>query len=333
MKLPPIFSNFFRYYNDFFIKKITLKKHNLRNCISNMKLNKIILKNFKAFKNATIDLDDIAILVGKNDAGKSTILHALNLFFNPKETKKTDLLYKDQSILVDTICLECHFSFENATEVNLGGEDKDILITETNLLNDKNLFVLGYKYTEESLKKSPFISASYVKCYNYDISSLDWSGKKRTLEQMNKKELDSAIEKLNIVKPDDADGRENHWKRKALESYLISNKFEKINVEINLGEKRNKEDRLNPVIEKLPQFKLFSNDKANSIEDKENSAVIENEIKSIIAEQMKSKLNEINDEMHKAMQEKLKSSLVILFSQSIAALCSSLNFGAIQTIV
>lgn len=49
-----------------------------------MKLKKLILENFKAYEKAEIDFNDITIIVGRNDSGKSTILQALNLFFNPK---------------------------------------------------------------------------------------------------------------------------------------------------------------------------------------------------------------------------------------------------------
>lgn len=142
-------------------------------------------------------------------------------------------------------------------------------------------------------------------CHNYDISSFEWASGKNTLEQMNKKELDAAIKTLNLSKPATADGRENHWKRNVLVEHLVSIGKEKCDIKISLGDKKN-EERLSPVIEKLPQFKLFSNDKANSIDDKENSAVIENEIKSIIADQMKSELDSINAKMHKAMEEKLQ---------------------------
>ena len=48
-----------------------------------MKLKKLILENFKAYEKAEIDFNDITIIVGRNDSGKSTILQALNLFFNP----------------------------------------------------------------------------------------------------------------------------------------------------------------------------------------------------------------------------------------------------------
>lgn len=47
-----------------------------------MKIKKIIIDNFRAFKHAEIDFDDFNCIIGKNDSGKSTILEALRLFFN-----------------------------------------------------------------------------------------------------------------------------------------------------------------------------------------------------------------------------------------------------------
>ena len=49
-----------------------------------MKLRKIILENFRGFKNRTvISIEhDMTAFIGKNDIGKSTIMDALNIFFN-----------------------------------------------------------------------------------------------------------------------------------------------------------------------------------------------------------------------------------------------------------
>ena len=49
-----------------------------------MQLKKVILENFRGFRNATtISVEsDITAFLGKNDAGKSSILDALNIFFN-----------------------------------------------------------------------------------------------------------------------------------------------------------------------------------------------------------------------------------------------------------
>ncbi|WP_118975980.1 ATP-dependent nuclease [Taibaiella koreensis] len=47
-----------------------------------MIIKQITIKYFRSIGNITIDLNDLSLFVGKNDAGKSNVLKALNLFFN-----------------------------------------------------------------------------------------------------------------------------------------------------------------------------------------------------------------------------------------------------------
>lgn len=48
-----------------------------------MKIESLKLKNFRGYKEEIeIKFDDLTVLVGKNDVGKSTILEALDIFFN-----------------------------------------------------------------------------------------------------------------------------------------------------------------------------------------------------------------------------------------------------------
>lgn len=49
-----------------------------------LRIRKIYIKNFRSVKTLTITPGRLAILVGKNDSGKSNMLRALNLFFNGK---------------------------------------------------------------------------------------------------------------------------------------------------------------------------------------------------------------------------------------------------------
>ena len=47
-----------------------------------MKLKSISIENFRGYQDkTTINFDDLTVLVGKNDIGKSTILEALDIFF------------------------------------------------------------------------------------------------------------------------------------------------------------------------------------------------------------------------------------------------------------
>ena len=61
-----------------------------------MKIESIKIKNFRSYKEEkVICFDDLTVLVGRNDIGKSTILEALDIFFNDGggviKIDKTDL--------------------------------------------------------------------------------------------------------------------------------------------------------------------------------------------------------------------------------------------------
>ena len=57
-----------------------------------MKIVSLKIKNFRGYKDLTeIKFDNLTVFVGKNDIGKSTILEALDIFFNDgKGTVKID---------------------------------------------------------------------------------------------------------------------------------------------------------------------------------------------------------------------------------------------------
>ncbi|NMX24573.1 ATP-binding protein [Streptococcus sanguinis] len=63
---------------------VWLGKRSLRRKLI-MRLKQIKIKNFRGYKDETIvDFDNLTAFIGKNDAGKSTILEALEIFFNNK---------------------------------------------------------------------------------------------------------------------------------------------------------------------------------------------------------------------------------------------------------
>src|SRR3989338_8743572 len=53
-----------------------------------MKISRVFIKNFKSFKSERIDFLDLMAFIGENNAGKSNVLKALDLFFS--DTKKLD---------------------------------------------------------------------------------------------------------------------------------------------------------------------------------------------------------------------------------------------------
>ncbi|MDN3685196.1 AAA family ATPase [Vibrio sinaloensis] len=57
-------------------------------------IRQITITNFRSIRKETISTEEITTLVGKNDAGKSNLLRALNLFFNGKTDADTDFNFQ-----------------------------------------------------------------------------------------------------------------------------------------------------------------------------------------------------------------------------------------------
>lgn len=65
-----------------------------------IKINSIQIKNFRSIRQETIKPKDLNIFVGTNDAGKSNILKALNLFFNNETDYNTKFDFKKDFTLL-----------------------------------------------------------------------------------------------------------------------------------------------------------------------------------------------------------------------------------------
>ncbi len=76
-----------------------------------MKIKSIGIKNYRGIKEEQkIPLADFSSIVGKNDSGKSIILHALATFLDPKEYKIVESDFND---INDEIIIECYVYSEN----------------------------------------------------------------------------------------------------------------------------------------------------------------------------------------------------------------------------
>lgn len=68
------------------------------------KLNSIIIKNFRVHSNTEItNIESFLALLGKNDAGKSSILEALDVLFNGKRIQTTDYNLDNQEIIIECV--------------------------------------------------------------------------------------------------------------------------------------------------------------------------------------------------------------------------------------
>ena len=109
-----------------------------------MKLKQLKLKNFRGYNSDTyLEVSDLTALIGKNDAGKSTILEALEIFFNNKLVvcEREDLSVKATS---DSIEISCIFSdFPDSLTIDTASPttlEKENLLNQDGLLEIKKVF-------------------------------------------------------------------------------------------------------------------------------------------------------------------------------------------------
>ncbi len=74
-----------------------------------MRLRRFELKNYKCVAQATLDWDDLLVLIGENNAGKSTILSAIATFLGGGAVKDVSLFRRHQTDESNAIELVGHF--------------------------------------------------------------------------------------------------------------------------------------------------------------------------------------------------------------------------------
>lgn len=74
-----------------------------------MRLRRFEVKNFKGIEHVTVEWDDLLVLIGENNAGKSSLLHALSCFLSGSAIKEVSLFRRHETGPDDAIELIGHF--------------------------------------------------------------------------------------------------------------------------------------------------------------------------------------------------------------------------------
>ncbi|MCM0598330.1 AAA family ATPase [Periweissella fabalis] len=123
-----------------------------------MKLVKFIIKNFRGYKEQEVQFTDFTTFVGINDAGKSTILEALDIFFKNSKIERSDR----QINSTEDVELTAYFSDLPSSivlETVPTTFDEEYLTLKDSDSNE--YFVLKQKYSGESLRLSEFIVSTF----------------------------------------------------------------------------------------------------------------------------------------------------------------------------
>lgn len=251
-----------------------------------MKLVSLQLENFRGFSEfTTIDLNDLTCLVGRNDAGKSTILEALDFFFNEGGSNGIIKIDKD----------DCSIGSGNE-EILIGATftnvpDKVILDTsvETSLKDEFLLNKDGMLQVNKIIKGGKVISTKLIANYpkgKPNVHSLKISELKKLLKEMKISVEDERISSLC---------------RKAILSSYSKEELEEIEIETkNEGGKAIWEE----LKKYLPVYSLFQSDRKNQDKDGE----IQDPMKEAVKEALSNKkiidtLDNISTEVINAVKD------------------------------
>ena len=264
-----------------------------------MKIKKLILKNFRAYKDITIDFDsDLNVIIGRNDVGKSTILEALDIFFEGGAVK-IDISDCNVFSSKKEITIGVMLEVEKNRKYLLDEQVKTTL-EEESLLNQAGFLEIHrvWDYSKKSIKKaslSTFFNSYYFKEF-----------KDKPLINLKNQDLKKILSNRNLKCSNQSINSEI---RKSI--YKNLDNLSKENKLIQL-DKEDAKRTWESIETELPMVFLFQSDRANKDSDKEVQdplRVITKQVISTVEGELKKVETEIKNNIQKLGRltiEKLK---------------------------
>ena len=252
----------------------------------NMRLVSVSLKNFRSYKEPIeIEVQELTCLIGKNDVGKSTILEALDVFFND-EIDKQDLSVNSNEQTIEITC-----KFNNFLENIILDSTAETSLSAENLLNNEGLLEIKKTFTIGST----ISKATYIVCLH------DKDEKISKILTLKNSSLKSLAQELNV----DLKGinkTKNNEIRKAIRNSIQSEKILKeLKIDGNLDTENNLKTIWSKLKAYLPLYTLFKVDK--SIDDKDKD--VQDPMKQAIKETLAiPEIKELLIQIEKSIREK-----------------------------
>lgn len=241
-----------------------------------MIISNIIIENFRGYKNKSkITLGDLTAFVGQNDSGKSTLLEALDIFFNDGKgvvkMDKSDInINASSDEVVIGVCLK-NFPEELVVDSSVTTSLKDEY-----LLNENGELEVHKVYINGSLKKTLLIAyyPDNPVCHGLHLKKNN--------------ELQEIVEAKGIVV---SDKRKSSLMRKAIFSSIANPTFQRKEISID---KEGGKQIWAKLKEYLPIYELFQSDRKNEDQDDEIQDPMKLLIKELLQDaEISSKLEEV----------------------------------------
>lgn len=256
-----------------------------------MKLSKLKLRNFRGYLNETeIKIDDLNVLIGRNDIGKSTILEALDIFFNGKPDKN-DLSIGNGATQIEITCV-----FEELPESLTLDDTIETSLREEYLLNSEQKLEIKKKFPVSGSGTVSEESVIICEYPNHDDLS-DLLSKKRTTLRLQFDELGINGEGVNRNRNKELrNSIRNHF----YENGEIETETKEIKVDGRLDNEDNRKKIWTSLKKYLPIFSLFFVDKPLNDQDSD----IQDPMKEIVKEVLRrDAISPLLEQLKVAVQE------------------------------
>lgn len=218
-----------------------------------MKLIKLKIKNYRCYqKEVSIDIDDLTCIIGRNDIGKSSIMEALDAFFNAN-VDKSDLSVDADDQQIDITCIFSQIPSEIVLDTSASCS-----MADEGLLNADGMLEIKREFDFSGAKVA---KTTYVMGNSSDAPEVEGilNLKNATLK-LRAAELQVDLTGVNQ--------RINKEIRAAIRNKFAStNSVKPIKVEGNLNTEDNIKVVWNSISKILPTFALFKMDRALNDKD------------------------------------------------------------------
>jgi len=254
-----------------------------------MKVKEIKVKNFRCYKEEfTITLDSLTALVARNDVGKSSLLEAINAFFNLDKLEAGDRSTGvANSVDVEITCV----FYDMPSELII---DSDNLISPADeyLLNSDGFLEVKKVFSGVALKcESIYLNSVHPTKDGFDdLFSL-------TVAQLKKRAKDLTISLDGVNEVVKSSIRHAIWSSMSEEELEI----QPINLEV-------KSKIWKPLQNVMPLFQLFKSDRPSSDQDAEAQDPIKFAIKEALKEKIE-ELDKIGEHVKRQVEEVTKNTI------------------------